>query len=71
MSIIESPRSLLSIDEAATYLGISRASLYRLIKSGALPSVRVLKRKQLLARIDLDAFIKTQTATHGLMKREW
>jgi excisionase family DNA binding protein len=62
MTIIDNPRSLFSIDEAASYLGISRSSLYRLIDSGAIASVRVLKRKQLVERTELDSFINAQTS---------
>jgi excisionase family DNA binding protein len=69
MSIIENPRPLFSIDDAANYLGISRSSLYRLIKKGALPSVRLLKRKQLVARDALDEFILAQTSKFGLPKK--
>jgi excisionase family DNA binding protein len=65
MTLIETPRPLLSIEEAAAYLGISRSSLYRLIDSGAIASVRVLKRKQRVERTELDRFITAQTSKTG------
>jgi excisionase family DNA binding protein len=57
MSIIDQPSELLSIKDAAAYIGVSKASLYRLIGAGALPSVHVLKRKQLISRHDLDTYV--------------
>ena len=46
----------LSINEAATLAGISRASLYRLIKSGQLPVIKLLNRT-LIDQNDLEALI--------------
>jgi len=46
----------LSINEACTLAGISRASLYRLIKSGQLPVIKLLNRT-LIDQNDLAALI--------------
>ena len=50
-------RRLLSLNEAATLLGVSTASIRRLMWSGKLPSVRILRRIQIDIR-DLDRFIE-------------
>jgi excisionase family DNA binding protein len=50
-------RRLLSLNEAATVLGLSKVSIRRLIWSGKLPSVRILRRIQIDIR-DLDRFIE-------------
>jgi excisionase family DNA binding protein len=50
-------RRLLSLKEAATLLGVSKASIRRLIWAGKLPSVRILRRIQIDIR-DLDRFIE-------------
>jgi excisionase family DNA binding protein len=47
---------LLTVVQAAQYLQISRSSLYRLIASGQLPTVRI-GRSRRVCREDLDAFI--------------
>jgi excisionase family DNA binding protein len=51
----ESP--LFTIDEAALYLRIGRTSLYRLIKSGQIETIKMLKRKQLIEQKVLDQFV--------------
>ena len=48
---------LLKVPEAAAQLGLSRAKLYELLSSGALPSVRVdgcrrIRRSDLLAYVE-------------------
>ena len=50
-------RRLLSLNEAATLLGVSKASIRRLMWSGKLPSVRILRRIRIDIR-DLDQFIE-------------
>lgn len=47
----------LSVDDAATYMSISRASLYRLFKAGHLRPARIGGRT-LVRRVDLDAFLE-------------
>ncbi|MDA0658960.1 MAG: helix-turn-helix domain-containing protein, partial [Planctomycetota bacterium] len=49
---------LLSISEAASYLGCGQANVYGLIRSGELPYVRVGRRKGYrIDREDIDRFI--------------
>ncbi|MFC5556796.1 helix-turn-helix domain-containing protein [Methylobacterium iners] len=45
-----------SIEASAEYLGVSRSSIWRLIKAGTLPCVR-LGGRTLLRRVDLDALL--------------
>jgi excisionase family DNA binding protein len=49
---------LLTIREACDRLKLSRASLYRLIQSGRLPSVRIGRSRRVVSE-DLDRFIAT------------
>ncbi len=49
----------LSIEEASRYLGVGRASLYRLMDSGAVKSFHI-GRRRLLLREELDRFIRDQ-----------
>jgi excisionase family DNA binding protein len=46
----------LSVEEAAHYLGISRAGLYRIFKAGALRPARIGGRT-VVRRVDLDNFL--------------
>jgi excisionase family DNA binding protein len=55
---LESP--LLTTVEACRYLKISRASLYNLVKRGALAQVHPLKGRTVYLKDDLDAFILTR-----------
>jgi excisionase family DNA binding protein len=48
---------LLTLNEAAEYLRIGRTSLYRLINSGQIETVKMLKRKQLIEQRVLDQFV--------------
>ena len=57
MSVIDSPPELVSINEAARILGVSRTSIYRMCTEGRLPFVQLLKRKRMIARSDLEIFI--------------
>ncbi|WP_337267889.1 helix-turn-helix domain-containing protein [Oryzifoliimicrobium ureilyticus] len=47
----------LSIKDAAAYIGISRANLYRIMQSGKLRPAKVGGRT-LIRRIDADAFLE-------------
>jgi len=49
-------RHALRINDATVFSGLSRASLYRAIKDGALRSVKIGKRR-LILRDDLEAFL--------------
>jgi excisionase family DNA binding protein len=40
----DSPRRTISVEEAATVLGISRGSAYANVKTGAIPTIRLGKR---------------------------
>ena len=51
--------ALVTINEAATYLGVARRTVDRLIASGALPVVRVLTAPR-IRLADLDAMIREQ-----------
>ena len=55
----ESP--LLTIQQSAEYLGISRTSIYRLISDDKIETTRVLPRKQHITRDALDKYINSQT----------
>jgi excisionase family DNA binding protein len=59
--------SLFTINEAASYLRISRTSIYRLIKSGQIETVKLLSRKQLVERKVLDQFVSNPL----LKNQEW
>lgn len=49
---------LLTVSEAAIFLGCSEANIYALIASGDLPYITIGRRKGFrLDRLDLDAFI--------------
>lgn len=45
-----------TVDEAADYLRVSRASIWRLLRGGALPRVRIGGRT-VVRRLDLDTFL--------------
>ncbi|WP_183513595.1 helix-turn-helix domain-containing protein [Methylobacterium brachythecii] len=51
-----------SVEIGAEYLGISRSSVWRLIKDGALPCAR-LKGRTLLRRSDCDTLLERSTAS--------
>ncbi len=58
------PTAVLDSHEAAAYLAVSEASLYRLVRSGEVPHTRV--GKSLRFRIaELDAYLEARTS------REW
>lgn len=49
---------LLSVVEAARYIGVSRATMHRMIDLGIVPHVRVTPGRKHLDRADLDAHIE-------------
>lgn len=55
-------RRLLPTREAAAYLGIGRATLYKLIGSGDMPTVHIGSRT-LIDQQDLDVYIDRQKAS--------
>jgi len=48
---------LLSIDETCVYLGVSRATVYRLIRQGKIKTYRILTRSSRIRLTELDDFI--------------
>lgn len=57
------PKMLLSVSEVAAALGCGRDTVYRLMTSGALPSVTVGDRLRRVRRDDLRAFVDTLAET--------
>lgn len=47
-----------SVDEAATIIGIGRTTLYRIIKSGQLPTIKIGTRT-LIRRSDLEGLLNS------------
>ena len=52
-------RAALSLEEAYGYLGVARATLYRLLDSGSLKSFHI-GRRRLVLKSELDRFIAQQ-----------
>lgn len=55
------PRMLLTVAEVAAELGCCRDTVYQLLTTGALPSVRVAGRLRRIRRADLHTYIDTLT----------
>ncbi len=55
---------LLTTDEALDYLHVNLRTVYRLIKTGKIPAVRVGSRWR-LRKTDLDAWLASQQAAHA------
>lgn len=51
-------RQTLTVDEAATYLGISRWLAFELVKRGELPTVRIGQRRLVVPRAALDRMLE-------------
>lgn len=56
-------RLLLSVAEVATELGCGRDTVYALLTSGALPSVRLGGRLRRIRRTDLTTYVESLTAS--------
>lgn len=50
-------RDLLSVREVQRILGIGRNAAYELIASGRLPSVRITRRRIVVTKLALEAFL--------------
>lgn len=50
-------KKVLTVDEAAKELGVSRNLIYRQVRAGTIPSVR-LGDRWLISRISLDRFLE-------------
>lgn len=62
---------LLTLDEAATYLGVAKITLRRWTRDGHLVCVRIGKRgDRRFRRQDLDAYIERRRATGGNDSRD-
>jgi excisionase family DNA binding protein len=55
----QADRGLISAEGAAAFLSISPRHLFKLIRSGALPSVRI-GRRRLVRPTDLQSFIESR-----------
>jgi len=56
-------RMLLSVAEVAAELGCGRDTVYALLTSGALPSVRLGGRLRRIRRTDLTTYVESLTAS--------
>jgi excisionase family DNA binding protein len=56
-------RLLLSVAEVATELGCGRDTVYALLTTGALPSVRLGGRLRRIRRTDLTTYVESLTAS--------
>jgi excisionase family DNA binding protein len=63
------PVELLTIREACARLKLSRASMYRLIARGELPTVRIGRARRIVLE-DLDRFITTLRSRSGFSLSE-
>lgn len=54
--------AVLRIQDSSVYLGVSLSFLYGLIRSGALPKIKLGARAAGIRRSDLDAWVNTQAA---------
>lgn len=52
-----SERLTMTVEEAATALGISRGTAYGLVREGRLPAVRLGAKRLVIPRASLDAFL--------------
>jgi excisionase family DNA binding protein len=57
-------RFLLTVEETARYLSLSRMSVYRLIQAGALPSVKIGGSRRVSVRA-LEAYVEKLEAENG------
>jgi excisionase family DNA binding protein len=55
-SSLSTPSAALTVDEAADYIRVSRATIWRLLRNNSLPRARIGGRT-VVRRIDLDAFL--------------
>lgn len=57
MSTTTPPAQALTFDEALARLAVGRTTLFRLIETGELPSVKIGRSRRFLAE-DVDAFLR-------------
>lgn len=56
------PKALLSVEECAGVLGLSRTTTFGLVRAGQLPSIKVGARR-LVRRTDLEGFVSMSNET--------
>ena len=54
-------KAAFAIEEACQYINVSRATLYRLIGQGVIPSLHI-RRRRLILKADLDQFLQERLA---------
>jgi excisionase family DNA binding protein len=59
-------KPLLTINEAARYLGVGRTTLYQLIKGGELQTVKLVQGRTQFLKQDLDNFIESKKSKFTL-----
>ena len=59
---VKRPARMLSVNELAGYLGISRAGIYRIVRRGELDPIRVGNRFR-FRREDVDDYLERNRAT--------
>jgi excisionase family DNA binding protein len=62
MSPAKAPTLLLTVEEAAAELRLSRTAVYARITSGEIPSIKIGTRRR-VRRADLETYVKSLAAT--------
>lgn len=65
------PETWMTLDEAATHLRVTRATLYRWIKAGQLHSYRLGARSVRLKREEIDRLVRAVPLPGGKPADEW
>jgi len=60
---MERGNELITLLEAAGLLGISKSTLWRIIRGGELPVVKIAERSTRIKRSDLDAYVMRRYET--------
>lgn len=60
---MERADKLLTVDEAAKMLAISKPTLWRMIRAGELPVVKIAKRNTRIKQSDIEAYVSRHYIT--------
>lgn len=61
---------LLTIEKVASFLQVSPSSVYRWIKAGKLPAIKLGHRQVRVRQTDLEAYIRSHLTTPAQMEEE-
>lgn len=68
---LNAERNTMTVAEAARYVGVSKDLIYKMVREGGIPFVRIGKRRILFRKDSIDKWLCSQEISYDSRNEEW